>query len=183
MTVPTTADPGQVHLGPGILYVAPVATADPTTVASVTGSSAWQEVGYTEAGTTFDMKPTIAPVKVEEEIFAIKYATTDYEASISFELAETTRRHLALALNVGTGAANDGTVLTPPAPGAEVRIKIAHLSEEGAVWFAPQAINGGDLKMERKKAPNKATLPCVFNLEKVAGKAIFTVIPTSNGSV
>jgi hypothetical protein len=182
MTVPTTADPNAVHLGPGILYVAAVTTADPTNVASVTGASSWFEVGYTESGTTVDIKTTITPILVEEEIDPIKYSTTAREASIAFEMAQTTARNLKLAVNLGVGLVNDNTPFEPPVPGAEIRIKIAHLSEEGAIWFARQAVQGGDLKIERKKAPNKAKFPVTFQLEKPAGLAPWKEIPAAGGA-
>lgn len=183
MTVPVTADAGQVHLGPGILYTAAVATTDPANVAAVTGSSAWTEVGYTENGTTFDYTLTVADIFVEEEFDPVKIATTARKSTLTFQMAQTTRRNLALALNIGSGAANGATQLEPPSPGTELRVKIAWLSEEGALWCGRQCIQAGDLKVARQKAPNKATFPVTFNLEKPSGAQPFFVIPTTVGSV
>lgn len=183
MTVPATADSGQVLLGPGLLYVAAIGSTEPTAASAVSGTSGWTEVGYTEDGNSFDYTLTTADIFVEEEFDPVKVVTTARSASITVALAQITRRNLALVLNQGAAAANDGTAIAPPAPNAETRIMMALVTEEGAMWLIYRAVATGSVKVDRKKAPNKATFPVTFKAEKVAGKALFNVVPTTNGLV
>lgn len=183
MTVPTTASPNDVHLGPGILYAAPIGTSEPASVAALTGASAWREVGYTDDGTTFTYQLQTQDVMVEEEFDPVHIATTGRNLGLVVNMAETSRKNLALAYNAGADAANDNTAFEPPAPGAEVRIMLAWCSEEGAMWLFRRCINTGNVQTQRKKAPNKATFPTDWRIEKPAGAAPFKVFPTSSGDV
>jgi hypothetical protein len=176
-----TGDPSQVILGPGVLFCAPIGTTEPTTIAGVTGSSAWREVGWTDAGAAIDIAYKIEPVKVEEEFYPVKYSVVDIVMSVGFAMKQFTRKNLLLATNQGAAGANDGTSVEPPAPGAEVRVMLAHITQEGALWLFRQAIQGDDVKIERKKAPTAALLPVKFNLEKPTGAQPWICYPTAGG--
>jgi hypothetical protein len=178
----TTKNTSEVLLGPGLLYVAPVATSDPTS-ASATLPSAWREVGYTDEGTVIDIAYTNEAIPVAEEFDPIRYVTTGREFSLGFSMKQTSRRNLALALNVGADATNNGTSFEPPAPGAEVRVKMALVTEEGAMWVFRQCFQGGNLQISRQKAPNVSLLPVQFRLEKPTGLQPFFVFPTAAGLV
>lgn len=178
-----TGDPDEVILGPGALYVAPIATVDPVNVAAVTGSSAWREVGWTDAGSTIDLAYTIEAIEVEEEFYPVKWVTTSVEATVGFAMKQFTRANLALAINAGAAAVNDGTSLEPTTPGAELRVKVAHVTEEGALWIFRRCINGENVTIDRKKAPNAALLPVKFRMEKPVGSQPWMVIPTAAGLI
>lgn len=183
MTIPTTATPNEVHLGPGILYVAPIGTSEPGSVAALTGASAWREVGYTDAGTTMTYQLQTQPTMVEEEIDPVHISETGRNIALATNLAQSSRRNLALAMNAGANAVNDNSTFEPPAAGAGVHVMVAWCSEEGAMWLFRKALNTGNVQVQRKKAPNKATFPCDFQIEKPAGQAPFKVFPTATGDV
>src|SRR6185295_1767066 len=166
MTVPVTVgDADQVVIGPGTLFVAAVGTAEPTTIAGVTGASAWREVGWTDDGTAFTQDTTTEGIEVEEEFFPVKYATTTIVAKVGFAMKQATRRNLALALNQGAAAANDTTQLTPATPGAEVRVSIALITPDDALFWYPRAFQTGSVNLNFQKAPDATLIPVEFSLE------------------
>lgn len=185
----TTGNPDEVVMGAGVLYAAPIGTADPTTstaaafAAEVTGSSAWREIGWTDAGSTVENNVTISPVKVEEEFYAVKYPVTDIEAFVGFAMKQANRQNLALAMNAGANAANDDTPFEPPQPGDEVRVKLALVTDDGAAWLFRRCINGESIKIDRKKAPNAALLPVKFGLEKPTGSQPWVCVPNADGVI
>lgn len=182
---PTTGDPDDVLLGPGILYAAPIGTTEPTS-ASATLATAWREIGYTEEGTAFTYSITSEGINVAEEFDPVKYATTARAMSVGFQMAQAVRQNLALALNAGASALNDGTSLVPPDPGAEVRVMLLWQSDdEYAVrrWIFRRAMQGGSVEIARRKAPQKTLFPVTFNIEKPEGAAPFKVFPNADGLV
>lgn len=178
----TTKSSDEVLLGAGTLYVAPIGTSEPTS-ASATLPSDWREVGYTESGSAIDIAYSNEGVPVAEEFYPVKYVTTAVEMSLGFNMRQTSRRNLALALNAGAAAANDGTAFEPVAPGSEVRVMAVLDTEEGARWIFRQAFQGGNVTINRDKAPNVAGLPVQFRLEKPTGNQPFKVFPTADGYV
>lgn len=169
-----------VQSGPGLLYVAPVGTTEPTT-ASAALPSAWREVGYTEDGNAFSYEITNEGLEVAEEFDVIRYNTTGRNASVTFQMAETTRANFALALNKGANEANDNTPLEPPDPGDEVRVMIVLNADSGARWIYRQCLQAGTTEIANRKAPQKRLIAVTFRLEKPTGLAPFRVIPTGTG--
>lgn len=165
-----------VLIGPGLLYVAPIGTAEPAS-ATATLNAAFREVGYTDAGTTFRYELTNEPIEVAEEFDPVAYATTGRAASVAFAMAESTRANLALALNSGADAAATGTY-EPPEPGDEVRVMILLQTEEGARWLFRRCLQADTVEIARQKAPQKALIPVTFRLEKPTGAAPFKVWPS-----
>lgn len=180
-------NPGNVKIGAGTLYAAPLGTAEPT---SVTGAwpSGWQELGYTDQGSSFTFGPTVAAVTVEEEFWAIEQAVTDYSGDLSFVLAETTRDNLAAALNAGVGSGVDaasqgsdglGTLWQePPAPGSEVHIMLGwdSISQGGTASTDPfgrliirKCLQSGQVVRTARKGNNKSMYAVKFMLEKPVG--------------
>lgn len=182
--MPTTAVPN-VLTDPGYLFVAPLATAVPTN--TVAGSvftdawdAAWISLGATEEGSTFAYSTTVEPIMVAEYFDPISYRTTERSGSIAFNLADWTlsnyRRAInggvaALAATSGTGATSLGT-LEPPEPGDEVRCMIGWESLDNTVrLICHQTIQGGEISSAFQRAPDKALIPCTFQLEvPTAGK-------------
>ncbi len=179
----TTGNADEVQLGAGVLYVAPIGTSDPASAAAVTASSAWREVGWTDDGSAIDFAYTNTPIPVEEEFYAVKYVTTDIQGSVTFNMKQSTRQNLALALNLGADAANDNTGLEPPSPGEEIRVKLVLITESDAMWLFRRCFQGGSVKIDRKKAPNAALIPVSFRLEKPTGEQPFKVFPTADGLI
>lgn len=167
---------------PGMLWIAALGTADPTN--TVTGGVftddppvAYIPLGATEDGSTFSYQTSVEPIRVAEFFDPIKYATTERSGNVAFNLANYTLSNYRRALNGGvaalvpTGAAGaELTTLTPPAPGSEVRAMILWESTDKTLRaLFRQTIQGGEVQSAFKKAPDKAVIPCTFNLEMPVG--------------
>ena len=179
--------PAEVIADPGILYAAPIATADPTGYADLaTLPSAWREVGYTEEGSTFTYDVSNEPIEVAEELDPVKYAVTKRAGKVSFAMAQASRRNIALALNLGAAAVNDGTTLEPPDPSAFLRVKLLWVSNDEnsarGVLFR-KCLSVGTSEVSRKKAPNKTLIMVEFALEKPVGDEAFAYLPNSSGLI
>jgi hypothetical protein len=168
---------------PGMLWIAPVGTADPTN--TVAGSVftddpavAFVPLGATSEGSTFSYSTNVEAVKVAELFDPIKYATTDRSGHIAFNLASFTLSNYQRALNSGIAAltATSGTGATslfklePVDPGNEVRAMILWESTDRTVrLLCRQVIQGGEVAAAFKKAPELAVIPCTFNMEIPVG--------------
>lgn len=184
MPAEITRDADEVQLGAGLLYVAAVDVTDPVTVGEVTGSSAYREVGYTDDGSVIDISYTNEKIMVEEEFYPVRYVTTEVENFVGFNMKQASRRNLALAINLGANEANDGSVIEPPDPGEEVRVKIVHVSDAGALWVFRRCFQGDAVSISRQKAPNVSTLPVKFRVEKPdATTAPWSCYPTDDGLI
>jgi hypothetical protein len=165
-----TGDPEQVQIGAGSLYVAAIGTTDPANIAAVTGASAtFREVGWTEDGSAISFTTTNEKIFVEEEFYPVKTAVTEVVATIAFVMAQSTRRNLALALNAGHNEANDDTLLEPPNPGEELRVKLIHVTDAGAMYIFRRCLQTGTIELGNQKAPDYKKIPVTFDLEKPAG--------------
>lgn len=170
---------------PGMLWIAPLATAAPTN--TVAGSVftddpavAWIPLGATTEGSTFSYSTTVEAVRVAEFFDPIRWATTEREGNIAFNLADYTLSNYRRALNGGVAAltATSGTgatslfTLEPPDPGTEVRCMILWESTDRTLrLMLRQAIQGGEISSAYQKAPDLATIPCTFNMEVPTGGA------------
>ncbi|GAB3884588.1 hypothetical protein [Terrabacter terrigena] len=168
---------------PGMLWLAALGTADPTN--TVAGSVftddpavAYIPLGATEDGSTFQYQTNVEAVSVAEFFDPIKYATTSRSGSIAFNLASWTLSNYNRALNGGVAAltATSGTGATslfkvePPTPGNEVRAMILWESTDRTLrLLCRQTIQGGTISTAFKKAPDKAVIPCTFNMEIPTG--------------
>lgn len=179
--MPTTLTPN-VLTDPGYLFWAPLLTAEPTN--TVVGSKftdawavAWISLGATDDGAEFSYSTKVEPITVAEFFDPIKYATVERSGSIGFSLADYTMANLKRVMNGGTTVVTGsaGTTMTkyePPAPGAEVRCMIGWESLDSTVrLICRQTLNGSEIKLAFKKAPDKATIPAEFQFEVPASGA------------
>lgn len=169
MTTPN-GDAGALSLGPGKLSWAPLGTTLPADLADAL-AAAFEPIGYTEEGSTFNYSITTEPVDVAEELDRVLTKTTGREGSVEFAMAENTVRNLTLAFNGGTvtRTAGGNVKYTPPAPGTEVRRVLVWESEDGQErWVFPQVFQGGSVSMARRKGATKTTISVAFSLEKPA---------------
>lgn len=179
-----TGDPDQVQIGAGSLYVAAVGTSDPANVAAVTGASAtFREVGWTEDGSKISFQTTSENIEVEEEFYPVKTSVTAVVATVAFEMKQSTRRNLALALNIGHNEANDDTLLEPLTPGSEVRVKLIHITDAGGMYIFRRCFQTGNIELANQKAPDAKKIPVTFSLEKPAGAQPWAVKPNAAGLV
>jgi hypothetical protein len=164
----------------GFLYWAPLGSTTPTnTVASSaytdTWPVAWVPMGATDSGTDFTYTSTVQPVMVAELYDPVTYRTTDRTGSLAFALANVTAANLIKAFNgavntvTGSGA-TQSTQINPVAVGNETRCMLGWESKDSTMRIvAYQAMNSGALKMSFNKAPARATIPWVANLEIPSG--------------
>lgn len=176
---PTPNDVTKIRVGPGDLYIAAVGAAEPADL-TVAWGVPWVKLGYTEEGHSFTASRSFEPVEVAEEIDPVRYEPTGREMRVEFALAEMTALNLSRALNGGTVVAGTGiTTFEPPDPGAEVRVALGwEAKDKKERWVWRKCLNTGDIEIARRKAPDKATIPCSFMCEIVVGggkpfKAIF----------
>lgn len=173
---------GEVVAGPGLIWVGPVGTAEPTSATAVLDAS-FRQVGYTKAGTTVKYQITSSEIEVAEEFDPIRYQTTKREGSVSFEMAQASIANLALALNQGSAVDNTQGSIEPPAVGSELRVMIVLQTQDGARWIFRQCLNASDLSVAFKKAPDYTTYPVEFKLEKPTGNQPFKVFPSLTAGV
>lgn len=181
-------DPGNVTLGPGRLYAAPLGTAEPVTCSSAV-PSAWYSIGYTEDGHAVSTETTSEEVNVAEELDPIRYENVKRIGQVVFSMAETTRRNLALAQNNGAGQPNGTDPIEPPDLGSEIRIMLLWDSEEtpsetNRRWLFRQCYQSGTAEIARRKAPQKSLIPVTFRLEKpTTGLKLWRAFPNVDGLI
>lgn len=169
--------PGAVKVGPGLLYVAPIGTAEPTSPTAVL-PSAWHAIGYTEAGHTFTTETTSEPVEVAEELDPIRYVNTKRTSSLELEMAELNATNWSIAHNGGTIGTPAGGYVTfePPALGDEQRLMLFWASDDGeSALLARQVLSTGAIGVPRRKAPDKSVIPVNFRFEVPASGAVYTL--------
>ena len=159
--------PAGVKIGPGLLYMAPIGTAEPTTGSGAL-PSAWIPLGYTDEGSEFTFETTFEDVNVAEELDPVKIVATGRMTSVKFSLAEITARNLQAAMNGGAiGAPAGGFVaFEPPDLGQEVRKMIVWQADDNEErWLLRRVLQVGSIVIPRKKAPAKAVIPAEFRTE------------------
>lgn len=192
------ADSRKVKVGPGTLYVAQLGSIEPTSISGA-WPSAWHQLGYTDAGSVFAYSTTFSDITVEEELWPVDSEASAAAGSMTFALAEQTANNLLIALNAGTlddrvsaatGTFTDGVWVEPVSLGAEKKVMIGwdslDYNQAGSAFgriVARQCVQGGDLQITHRKAPNKSTYACVFNFQKPTGAQPFRAFfPTSLAS-
>lgn len=178
-----------VLVQPGYLFIAPLGSSVPanTVSGSVFTDSwpvAWLPLGATEDGSTLSYSSTVEAINVAELFDPVRYETTARTGSVAFNLADWTLSNYRRALNGGVAAltATSGTGATglytvePPDPGSEVRCMVGWESLDNTLRFvARQCLQGGEVSSAFRKAPDYATIPCTFNMEKPASAQPFTI--------
>jgi hypothetical protein len=172
--MPTGKNPDVISLGPGTLLIAPIGTPEPATRAAA-WDDAWIEMGYTADGSEFSSTLTTDKVEVAEELYPLRYVTTQCESAIKFALAQITVDNLVAAFNGGTVVVGLADVtFEPPALGTEVRVMIGWDSQDGEErWVFRRCLNTGNVMMARKKGAAKTEIPVEFKLEKPTGAEPF----------
>lgn len=177
--MPNTTPTPLLLTDPGFLFAAPLTTALPAN--TVAGSvftdawpAAWINLGATEDGSEFSFSSTVEPIRVAEIFNPIQYAVTEQATSLAFSLANITGHNLRRAFNAGTGnltvvSGTAGTTLSklsPPTPAQIIRSMIGWESLDATTrLIGYQVINGGEITMAFKRAPEKALIPWQLNFE------------------
>lgn len=174
--------PAGVKVGPGLLYIAPIGTTEPSDVSGAL-PSAWTAVGYTEEGSTFKFETKFEDVEVAEELDPVKIVATGRMSSVEFKMAEINARNVSKAFNGGTiGTPTGGSVtFEPPDLGAETRVMLVWQSDDNQErWLLRRVLQTGAVEIARKKAPDKSVIPVEFKCEiPTDGSTIFKAWITS----
>jgi hypothetical protein len=170
-------NPNQISLGPGVLKVAAVGSAEPTDLVSA-WPAAYTDLGYTFEGSEFSNELSTANVEVAEELYPLYIVPTGIVTQVKFVLAQLTARNMQLACNGGTILTGSGYVtFDPPAAGTPTRYMYGWQSDDGQErWIFRQCLNGGTTTVQRKKGADKAGIAFELNLEKPAGVQPFRAI-------
>lgn len=170
-------DPTNVRVGPGVLYIAPIGSTEPTDLAT-SWDAAWVELGYTEEGSSFSFENTFEDVMVAEELEPVEIMQTARNISVTFQAAELTADNLQTAMNGGTITTGTGIVtFEPPAAGTFSYVMVGWESDDGLErWVFRKGVQTGNVEIARRKAPNKATIPMSFRFVKPASDAAFAFI-------
>lgn len=177
-----SVNPALLVSGPGIIYRAPLGTAEPAhTVtagkfATAAWGGAWVALGSTDDGHTFSDSPSVEGIQVAESYYDVKRVTTGREASWTCSLAEINLTNLKAGLNGGTStvvsatAGTEMTRLAPPTVGSENRAMIGWQSEDDTIrLIGYQVVNVGDLGLAFRKGAEKATISIEWFFEKPTG--------------
>lgn len=163
----TNRNADAIDVGPGLLYIAPIGTAVPTTPDTATWDVAWIELGYTDAGSEFKVEPTVDDVRVAEEYDAVRSILTQTNSTVQMALAQVTAYNLQVAFGGGTIATATGIVtFEPPANGTGLQFAMlgwaAQDGSEAIIWRKVQP--NGSLDLKREAGAAKATIPVTFKV-------------------
>ena len=176
-----------IELGAGRLYYAPLGTTEPTNCSTAL-PSAWNTVGYTEAGTEINFTYTTSDIEVAEEYYPVLVSTTKAEGTLAFQMAEATRKRLALAFGAGAAYVDNAASFDPPAVGAQVSVMMVwdNMDTPDATnvrWLFRSCFPSGSIQIKNQKAPSKKLIPVSMRLIKPTGLQPFTVFPNSSGLI
>ena len=170
-------NPNQISLGPGLLKVAPLGSAEPTDLVS-SWPAAFADIGYTHEGNEFSYQLNTAPVEVAEELDPLFVVPTGRVIQVKFIAAQITAKNLQRAYNGGVITTGSGYVyFDPPGAGVVTRYMFGWQSDDNQErWIFRQCLNGGTSTTPRKKGADKAGIGYELNLEKPASGQPFRVI-------
>jgi hypothetical protein len=174
-------NPLTLSIGPGNLYIAAsLSTTEPTDLAAA-WPSGWLGLGYTDNGSEISIETKMEDVEVAEELDPVAIMATARTVMASFALAEITATNLKRVFNGGTFTAASGSVyFDPPVLGAEQYCMLGWESNDVQErWIFRKCIQTGAVKINRQKAPNKATLPTEFRCVKPASLPPYRAIMAS----
>jgi hypothetical protein len=147
-------------------------------------------LGYTEEGTEVTIDLTVDEVEVAEELEPILYVNSKRTTMLTCEMAETTRRRLAMVFGWGATQADNASALELPEPGTEVGVMIIFDTQENATgnaantrWVFRRARPSGSISIARRKSPEKSTIPVEFMIERPTNAKPFIIFPNASGLI
>jgi hypothetical protein len=162
MTEPNSA---AAQVGPGLIYWAPLGTAEPTTP---TGSldAAWAKVGFTETGSQLVINKTYTDLNVAEQLDPIRIVASARTIMFEFNMVEMTATNLLRVLNGGTiGASGIYTTFVPQVTGVETRAMLLWISDDQQeMIILRQVVQVGTITRQSRKAA-LATYTAQFRAE------------------
>lgn len=172
--MPATAnrDANAISVGPGLLYVAKIGSAEPPALTALdpsTWDAAWTELGYTDAGSEFQIQPSTNDINVAEETDPVASQTGTTATTLTTNLAQITAFNLAVAFGGGTIVSTAGQPVSfePPAAGTGGTLMLAWTATDLSEAFVWRKVKpDGSLDINRQSGANKATIP--LNLKILA---------------
>jgi hypothetical protein len=156
--------PSNIRLGPGQLYIAPLGTAEPTTLSAV--ATGFVALGYTETGSEIDFATTYDDVEVAEEVDPVAVIKTKRLISIKVIAAEITARNFQYAMNGGTiGSPTAGYVTFDPplTSDSDVHVMLLWQADDNQErWLFRECNQVGTITIPRHKGKDMAKIPMEF---------------------
>jgi hypothetical protein len=174
-------NPLAVRVGPGVLYIAPVGTAEPTDLTAA-WDAAWIPVGYTDEGSEFVFDQTFEDIEVAEELEPVNVIQTARQTTVNFAAAELTATNMQRALNGGAITTALGVVtFEPPSVGSFTDVMLGWEADDGLErWVFRRCRNTGSVNIPRRKGTDKAIVPMAFRALKPPGDPAFVFIHDSD---
>lgn len=164
---------------PGILWITPIGTAEPTPTSTAgkfsdTLPAAWLLLGPTEDGSSFSDSTKVDAIKVAEFLNAIKNVVTERTSKLSFSLSSWTLSNYRRAINGGVAAiaptgtsGAEVTSLEPPVEGQETRAMVMWESTDSTLrLMGRQSFQTGEVKSDFKAGADNAAIPCEYTFEQ-----------------
>jgi hypothetical protein len=183
-----TVTPSLLLKGPGIIYTANLATAEPahTVTASKFATTAWggtwSPLGSTEAGSQFSDSLDTDEITVAESVYPQAIVGTARTPTWTTALAEWNKTNLTKSLNGGTVTVTGTTTTTltqvdPPDVGQETRTMVGWQSEDDSVRFVGrEALQTGDVSAGFRRGADNATMAIVWRfLQPAAGGKPYSI--------
>jgi len=180
---------------PGFLFLAPLATAEPTHVAAGstydadTWPAAWIPTGPTQEGSTFASTQNIEPIRAAELFDAVAYSVTEMTTTLAFVMMNYTLHNLRRAMNAPTSAistvsgtgATLSSKLEPPEPEAIIRCMVGWESLDHTLRLVGrQCINGGEMQSSFGRG-TAAGIATTWSFERPAAGKAFAVYGAGTG--
>jgi hypothetical protein len=174
-------DVSQIIAGPGLIYVAPVGTAQPSLASQpVTFPNPWFAVGYTDAGIDLVYTPTIKEIYVDEEAAVVLDILEKEKFVVQAHLAESDLENLSLGISACTYAYPTISVgslpvtyvavgVTGPAPNGNTRVVLMQKA------ITTVAVS---MKITRK---DKQVIPVSWDARKLSGQNLLTITDVGTG--
>lgn len=170
--------PGNVKLGPGRVWIAPIGTTEPLSATAIL-PSAWWAMGYTETGTEIVFNRTTEKVMVAEEFDAIDEVNVSREIVVNIEIAERTKKRLLLVHGGGAAGVDDATAFEMPDPETNTGFMMVWDSDKADI---PTAFNRrrlfrlckptGSVTESQARAPQKQTIKAAFSVLQPSGASL-----------
>lgn len=106
----SVVNPDNLVMGPATIYWGAFGATEPTdaTVNDTPQASAWNDMGGTEGGASFDVSSKYTNLQVDQIVDIPGARLTERMVTVTTKLAEPTLENLAFALNDGTAGSGSG---------------------------------------------------------------------------
>ena len=181
--MPAQPDVSQILSGPGLIYIAPVGTAQPALTYPLVWPNGWFQVGYTDAGVDVIYTPTIKEIYVDEEAAVVGDILEKEKFVIQAHLAEVTLTNMNAAIAAST--------YTPATPALTFGSQPLNYVAVGVVGPAPDTFNSRvilcqkaittvavSMKITRK---DKQVLPVSWDARKLSGQVLGSITDVGSG--